>query len=458
MATQTTTASQEIPLWLQQYYQEIAGRGAGLMDEPYTPYGAARIAGFTPEQEAAFGLAQAGIGSWAPSVEKAEGMIDKAGGMSAVDAARPYLSVAGSERAMTGVSPYLGTGTSRESLNLASPLINQAASGSALRTASPYLEAGTEDLTRGIGTYMNPYTESVVNRIGELSGRNLRENILPGVNRTFIGGGTFGGSRSQEFTNRAVRDANESALAEQNRALQSGFTESAALAEKDAQRRIQAAQTSGQLSSDDLNRALSAGKSYADIASDIASRNLQAGSTAGNVGLGDLSRIYDVGMGFGNLADADADRALDAARLQMEVGSQGQRQLGADVSTLSGIGASRQALSQRSADLAYQDFLDQRQYPMEQLSSLSQLTGRMAVPTSTTTTVPGPSTAAQAVGLGTSIFGALNSTGAFNRTGGSGGGSSPSPVNDMFKSAGSVSLRRGGRIRKSGIGWLKETA
>ena len=95
---------------------------------------------------------------------------------------------------------------------------------------------------------MNPYNEAVTNRIGELAGRNLRENILPGVNRTFIGGGTFGGSRSAEFTARAIRDAQEAALSEQSRALQAGYGQAADIYGADAARQIQAAQQAGQLS------------------------------------------------------------------------------------------------------------------------------------------------------------------------------------------------------------------
>jgi hypothetical protein len=70
---------------------------------------------------------------------------------------------------------------------------------------------------------MNPYTQNVVSGIGAAAGRNLYENLLPAVNRTFIGGGTFGGSRSAEFTGRAVRDANAAALSAQNEAMQKGY-------------------------------------------------------------------------------------------------------------------------------------------------------------------------------------------------------------------------------------------
>jgi hypothetical protein len=38
------------------------------------------------------------------------------------------------------------------------------------------------------------------------SNQNLNEKILPGVNNTFTGGGQFGSSRGMDFTNRAIRD------------------------------------------------------------------------------------------------------------------------------------------------------------------------------------------------------------------------------------------------------------
>jgi hypothetical protein len=71
--------------------------------------------------------------------------------------------------------------------------------------------------------YMNPYTENVNNTIATLGARNLSENLLPAVNDTFTGAGQFGGSRNAEFTNRAIRDTNQSILNQQSQNMNQGF-------------------------------------------------------------------------------------------------------------------------------------------------------------------------------------------------------------------------------------------
>lgn len=54
--------------------------------------------------------------------------------------------------------------------------------------------------------FMNPYVQNVVNANTQQSNQNLMENILPNVNSTFTGAGQFGSSRNADFTNRAIRD------------------------------------------------------------------------------------------------------------------------------------------------------------------------------------------------------------------------------------------------------------
>lgn len=54
--------------------------------------------------------------------------------------------------------------------------------------------------------FMNPYTQNVVNEQARLSNQNLFENVLPQVNSTFTGAGQFGSTRNADFTNRAIRD------------------------------------------------------------------------------------------------------------------------------------------------------------------------------------------------------------------------------------------------------------
>ncbi len=281
MATNTTINQTALPDWLTQYYQNVLGKAQGVAAQPYQTYGAPRIAGFAPEQQQAFTQVQQNQGNWQPALD--------------------------------------------------------AATTSARAGTAGWTDPGVAE------SYMNPYQDEVVADIGTLAGRNLSENLLPQVNRTFVGSGTFGGSRSAEFTARAVRDANESALREQNQAMQAGYTNGA--------------QTFG----------------------------------------------------------ADAARDIQAASVQAGIGSTQQKLAGTDAAALEAVGAQRQGLAQNSADLAYQDFEHQRDYPTTQLQTLVGIGGTPTASgtgTSTTTT-PSPNNTAQtiggiAAGIGTigKIFGA----------------------------------------------------
>ena len=526
--TETETAVTELPAWAQQYYSQVLGRGLSGLDQPYQAYQGPRIAQFAGEETQAFDLAKAGIGGFQPYLSQAgeyigESVAPGAGGLSA---AQNYFNTAANERAMSSVAPYLGAGvsdknvtssmpyfqkagsmsalgsanpyltagTSERAMTLASPYLESAASGSALGAANPYLQAGVGSFPSQAGAYMNPYNEAVTNRIGELAGRNLRENILPGVNRTFIGGGTFGGSRSAEFTARAIRDAQEAALSEQSRALQAGYGQAADIYGADAARQIQAAQQAGNLSEADLQRQLSTGKTYADIASglasqqlqagqtagsltsadiqsqlatgkgisdiysDLASRNLQAGQTAGNVALGDLGRIADIGQSAGSLAAADADRLLRASTATSALGSEARKQAADDFSTLSQVGGSKRAMEDKSLDLAYSDFKEERDYEANKVKEAAGLIGSLNIPTSTTTTTtsPKPSTLSTVLGTGATILGLGGGAGLFNTP-----TAAATPATTAV--APTTKVKKGGAIRskrpqKKGLGWLKEMA
>jgi hypothetical protein len=162
MATTETVTETRLPQWLVDAYTKaltMAGESVGGGYKPYTA--GPRIAAFSPQQLQAYDMVSKNVGNY-----------------------RPYVDAAGN-----------------------------------------YISGGTKSFTDPgvVAQYMNPYTENVVAGIGSAAGRNLYENLLPQVNRTFVGGGTFGGSRSAEFTARAVRDANAAALSAQNEALQKGY-------------------------------------------------------------------------------------------------------------------------------------------------------------------------------------------------------------------------------------------
>lgn len=335
MAVQQTTTQTILPEWYTQYARNLTGKAMSAADEPYQAYNLPRIAGFAPEQEQAFAMAPTAAASYKPYLENA-GVLATAGG-----------------------------------------------TGSALGAASPYLARGAGSFTDpGVaGRYMNPYIQQVVAGIGDVAARNLREKILPEVNRTFVGGGTFGGSRSAEFTNRAIRDAGSAALAQQVQALQQGYTQAA------------------------------------DIYGQEAGRSLTAGQQAGALAGDDYTRMIEGARGLGALGQSAQQMGLQEAE------------------TLQGIGAQRQGLAQKSADLAYQDFTAQRDYPWTQLERMSRVAGTPSATGSTTVErAPGPSSASQIGGALASIAGILGSAG-------------------VFKDGGEIEKKK---KSKRGLGWLKD--
>jgi hypothetical protein len=189
MAVQQTTTQTILPEWYTQYAQNVLAKAYGATNEPYQKYVTkdaagnevpiARVAGFQPEQEQAFSQYKSSMGAY---------------------------------------QPYINASTAA-------------------------LGAGTQSFTTpGVAQrYMNPYLQNVVSGIGAMAGRNLQENILPAVNRTFIGGGTFGGSRRAEFTQLAIRDAQAAALEKQVGALSEGYKAATDLYGAEAGRALEAA-------------------------------------------------------------------------------------------------------------------------------------------------------------------------------------------------------------------------
>lgn len=180
MADTKTVTETSLPQWLVDAYTKALTMAGESVGQGYKKYTAGpRIAGFSPQQLQAYDMVSKNVGNY-----------------------KPYVDDAGN-----------------------------------------YISSGTESFTDPgvVAQYMNPYTENVVSGIGSAAGRNLYENLLPQVNRTFVGGGTFGGSRSAEFTARAVRDANATALAEQNKALREGYTSGMGQFNTEADRYLSAA-------------------------------------------------------------------------------------------------------------------------------------------------------------------------------------------------------------------------
>ena len=103
-------------------------------------------------------------------------------------------SVAGGIQGMLGDNGYLNS--------TMSSWYDQAPAQGALGAYSQYDPNAAQ-------SFMNPYVNNVIDANTQQSNQNLMENVLPGVNSTFAGNGQFGSTRNADFTNRAIRDNNQ---------------------------------------------------------------------------------------------------------------------------------------------------------------------------------------------------------------------------------------------------------
>lgn len=347
-----------------------------------------RFAPWTKDQHLGMWNARENMGNWEPDTDQARSMYGQArdafsgaGGIDSQAAAQPYLTRAGNGPTGTGA-------------------------------ASNYLMRAGATWPGAMSTYMSPYTESVVNRIGDLGERNLQEKILPHVNDVFTGA-SFGRSRHEDFTNRAVRDTGESILGQQSEALERGYGTAANIFGQDMGRLAGLGQTAGSLAIGDTN----AGANLAGTASSIADRQKASEIARGTA-------VGNAGTNFANL------------------GAQTQALAGRDTSAIMASGNHQQAYDQGKKDFDYTQFQNIQQYPFAMNDVLGNSIRGVPVPTSSTSsgssnttgtsTMTGTSTATQPGG---SPFGQILGAGLGLASLAIPGAGGPSALGNIFSGA-----------------------
>jgi len=377
-ALTATTSQNVLPDWYTNYAMETLANQNAISAQPYTPYQAPRIADFTQQQRQGFDLTQQAAGAYQPALTAATGATQAAmGAPGGLATAQPYYQRAAGMSGVTAAQPLMQQGAG---------MLGASTQTSGLSAAQPYLQQAGQSSVSNINTYMNPYTENVVNRIGELANRNLTENIMPGIEGRYIAAGQLGygpqggaaGTPSGMMTDtaRAIRDTQEATLAEQLKALQAGYSEAAGLASSDLARQAQLASTAGGLGTAQQQALLSAGTNLANI-----------GQNLGQLTAADREALAAMGTSAGNLAGSDVTRQLAGAAQLADMGGLAQKYGLTGAEAVTGVGAQQQALNQKNLDVAYSDFLKQQGYPQEQIdAALKTLQGVSgAVPKATTT-------------------------------------------------------------------------
>lgn len=321
-AVKSLTSQTVLPDWYSNYAMELLSNQQAIANRPYVTAPMPRVAGFTPQQQQGFNMTGQAATAYQPGLQTANNTLGGALNASALGAAQPYFS--------------------------------QAAGMSGAGAAQPFLSAAGQNATN-VSAYMNPYTDQVVNRIGDLGARTLQEKLLPAITDRYISAGQLQGglagnpSGMQTDTARALRDTMEGITAQQAQALQSGY-----------------------------------GQAQGAMQTDLARQAGLAG-TMGNLVQGDQGALSAIGSAVGGLGGADISRRMQGADQQAGLAAQAQ-QLGlTGAGALAGVGQQQQSLNQRNLDTAYEDFLRQRGYPQEQINSaLSTFKGiAQGVPTAT---------------------------------------------------------------------------
>jgi hypothetical protein len=449
-----------LPEYARPYYEGLMQRASTNLTTPYQPYGQERIAGFTPEQQQ---VQQNIMGQQTPGQFGTASTLATASGLGSLQAGQYNPGQFNAQQiGMPNLQQYSMSGPRNvRAQQYGTPQMGAAQTG--FQPNLDYFQMQRPEQFGGVQAqqYMSPYAEAVMEPQKREAIRSAKQAQVVqdlGASRQ----GTYGGSRQLlaglerernlgeqlgDIDARGRQAAYENAQAQFERDRAAGMTTGAqnqqaalqtqqlgtqtgmqaALANLDAASQSNVQNLAAQLQTQGLN---------AEQAMRAALANQQAGLQVGQQNLEAALQTQQLGTQSGlaalqsnQQADLDRQRMYEQSRqFGSSQGLAGLAQAGQMGQTLSNIGsaqsqadqarfglqtstaAQNQALQQQYLDTAYQDFIRQRDYPMEQMQQYSSLLrGVPVTPSSTTTTyAPNASLGSQLLGGGLAAAGIYN--------------------------------------------------
>jgi hypothetical protein len=270
-------------------------------------------------------------------------------------AAQPYQPYQGPRIAQQGglttqaygeAAPLSQTATAgtQAASNLISQGVNQVKGSVApgqggLSAAQPYLSSAATPTYNTVQDYMNPYNKDVTNAIANAGNTQFQNYTLPALQSSIIGAGNITGNSTEgaNLLENALKQNNQNITNAQSSALQQGFASSEGAAQTDAARQAALASTAGQLGTQQQTAEQNAGTDVINAGGALQSVNTS---------------------GINNNINA--------------------------IGTQNTLGQQNQAYTQANENLAYQDFLNQKNYPLTQASAMQGALAGIQVPTTTT--------------------------------------------------------------------------
>jgi hypothetical protein len=358
----TTTQSQATaaPQFYTDYLNNLATQGANAA-------GNSQYIGATPLQQQAFNQVGQDVGNYQPALNQAQNQINTAAGINPSAAAAGSINTAMGQNAVGAASPYLQSG----------------ANANVLGAAQPYLNAASVPTSQTVQQYMSPYTNDVVNSIGNLGQANIAQNLSPQTTAGIVGAGGFGSKRGQQALGEVLSNAGLGITGAQSQALQAGYQNALTAAQNQASLYGQLGSTAGSLTQNQASNQLTAGQNLGALTNAQMANQLNAGQLQGN------------------LASATQQGALNAGTAAQNLGTTTQNLSMNDINALSTLGAQQQTIAQ-----------NQQLFPMQQLTNESALLRGYTMPTSTSSSYTGPipgaynsSPLAQIAGIGSILAG-----------------------------------------------------
>ena len=379
---------------LKQNYQHAQG----IANQPYQPYSGSLVA--APSEATASGqyaLLNGAMSAGSDSLANAENTTAGLSGFQPLSLSAPSASA--SSAAPSYASPAA----------IAAPALSAAAQASpAAVSRAGIANVAPQSGLAGLGDYLNPYTQTVVDRTMADLDRQRRIALNQNASNATLSG-AFGGDR-QMVENALTNEGFARQMANADAALRAqGFDSAAGLLQNDQGRALQAAlanqgveasvagQNAGYAQQAGLANQAAQNQSSlynAGAANDIAGRNAELLQQAGlfNAGQGQQASQYNAGA-QNQVALANQDAALRALLANQQSGLAGAQlnlsaagQLGnlanqqqqnylTGANAVLGVGAQLDAYQQALLDAAYQQFLRQQGYPVDMQQVLNSALG-----------------------------------------------------------------------------------
>lgn len=357
--TQTTSniGAAQLP-----YYNTLMQGAQGMLSQQYTPYGQERIAGFTPQQQQ---VQQNILNQQAPSQFGTATNLTTAAGLGSLQASQYAPSQFGSQQ-------------------VGQPSVN-------------YFQMGGPQQfgARQAQQYMSPYIQQALQPQMREAVRSAQQGQLVqdlGAARQ----GTYGGSRQLLAGLERERNLGTQLGDIQAKGMQTAYEQAQGQFNTEQQARQAAQQSNLQaaLQTQGLGVQYGTQAALANQQSDLEAQRLaeQSRQFGSSQGLAGLAQAGQMGQTLSNIGSAQQQGDLSLYGAQQ------------------GTAAQQQALNQQYLDTAYQDFLNQRNYPYQQYQQYSNLLSAVPVASQSTQTqsAPSPSLASQLVGTGLSAAGLYN--------------------------------------------------